>query len=195
MSRTKNTNTKKRKAKTLVAGIKARQYTPDFALSIPRRAAHFFQWASENYPHVFCPYNHALRAVMGYGYTPRLDSEEVERFRQRLGSVGKYLQETPYATELLRRPGSGARACVDDEDILKHCVPKRMGRLRSTKAALAQTVGLINPARIPNNKDNKAWKLWLTGPVNSVLRTVNSKAFDKKCSPPPMLTEASEEDE
>lgn len=170
---------RRRKASDIQSAIKEKMYAPDHEDSLPRRGAHFLNWAAERYPKEYIPYNFVVRAIMGYGRTPRMDSEEVERYRGKMTRIRQILQND-YGRELTSSPGIGVRATVADDDILRTEMMRKVKRFRSAKAAMEKTASLISVARLPASKE----KRWFENDVASILKTLKSPAFEKKLLPP-----------
>lgn len=168
-----------KKHRDLLTAIKQRDYIPNIEDSLPQRGAHFLNWAATNHPKEYVPYNFLVRAVMGYKRTPRMDAEEVTRYRGKMSRIRRILQDE-HGRELTSSPGIGVRATDSDDDILRTELKRKMQRFKNAKAALEKTSSLINTARLTASPD----KDWFQGDVSSLLKTLQSPAFNRKLLPP-----------
>jgi len=171
----------KRKKQGLENGID--NYVTDHKLSKARRAAHFFAWAKENYPYEFANWDVTLQAIEGYGKRPSLKSKEVLALR-RQGSFIRATLENDYGMCLVSQPGVGARATVDDGDMAKHAMTRRMKVLSSAQKAAEKTFALIDPQQIPNTPEFRPYKDWINKDVREVLKLTGTETFQRKCLPP-----------
>jgi hypothetical protein len=161
-----------------------RSYKPDMKMSLPQRAAHYLDWAAASYPGSYTPYNMLLKAIQGYAKTPRVDSDEVERLRRSLNGSVKGILRKQYTREVVTQPGYGIRATSDDLDMVKNSLTKKMVRLRGARNSVAQTVGMVDPANIPQTAEGKLWKDWYSRSAKDVVRQLTSPEFEKKLALP-----------
>ncbi len=152
-------------------------------LALVNRAAHFFNWAANNYTKSWIPWNWTLQAILGLARTPTLDSHGVIALRHDSGRIRAILQRD-YQRDMTIAKGLGARATVDSEDTLKTEAVKKAGRIRSAIKSAQTTVDLINPKQIPDTPENAPWKRWLSQSLSGAMREISSIAFERKMLPP-----------
>lgn len=176
--------TARKKKNSGALDISGYQHNPK--LSITQRAAHYLDWSAREYPKQFTPYNLLVKAIMGFGTTPRLDSDAVNSLRSNMQRVKHYLVGT-YGRELVSEPGVGVRATTDDADLLTTSLPVRLRRLQGAQKAVANTASLIDPTKIPDTPEMLKWKKWFKGDVKAALQTINATL-------PKLLTPAQKQD-
>lgn len=155
----------------------------DTALSKPARIAAFLDWWAQRHPYNFAAYNEILKAVEGYSRLPRMDTEEVEAIRACTGRAEKLLHGK-YKRALIRHRGLGARASVDDADVIRHKQSDRAKKVERSIVALARQDEIIDTRRVPDTAENRALKQWYQRDVKSILRQVASPEFLAKMLPP-----------
>lgn len=154
----------------------------DNALTMPHRIAAFLDWWAKRHPYDFAAYNEILKAVMGYQRLPRLDTEEVEQIRGTVGRAEPILHEK-YQRALVRSRGVGARATVDDIDVIRNKQVGRARRVERAIVALAHTGELIDVKRIPDNPANRDLKQWYSRDLNGILKQVSAPEYLAKMLP------------
>lgn len=180
---------RKKKETGLLDGVKA--YSGDRSMSRNQRIAQFLMWTAEHFPKQYCPHNVAVQAIEGYKNVPSINSKEVKMFKSGLCAANQILHKK-YGRALDTEPGVGIRATVDDADTASVALPKRVGRFRAAKNALANTVGLVDVANIPDTPEMKPWKTWFKTSVKDIMKMVNSPEFEQKLLPPVREPESTE---
>lgn len=143
-----------------------------------QRVAYYLNWAANEAPHQYQPFNEIVSQINAYGKLPRMNNDEVEAVRGGMHTVRKILQQQ-YDRDL-DVAGGGARATVDDQDTAAVVLPKKMKRLRSARNGVIATHGLIDPNKIKN----PAIKAYLTKSVSAVVKMIGTDDFEKKLLPP-----------
>lgn len=168
-----------RKTKKLTSTTIRKHYKqPDGVASLARRAAHFFDWAAEQYPRQYISWVIAYRASTGLWRTSERN-KSVELFRGRGSSIRRILIDE-YGREFTTAKGLGARATIDSEDTLKTEGVKKARRLQSAATAATRTAGLIKTSEISDPQ----WRKWLRGSLRGVIKEVSSPDFERKLLPP-----------
>jgi hypothetical protein len=142
------------------------------------RAAFFLNWAADEFPKAYMPWNAILQNIQGRQGLPRMSSDEVTALRGSCGQVRRALQR--HHKRDLVIAGSAARATTDDEDTAAVALPRKMKQLRSAKNAVMATHALIDPAQV---RDPRI-KTYLNRSVKEIMRVIGSAEFDKKLLPP-----------
>lgn len=168
--------------KSLETAIKT-VYEVPLELSMPRRTAHFLNWAAENYPNQYISYNVILKVINKLPNTPQIKSREVKNLASRMQSVKKVLL-SDYQKRMHSLPGVGVRATVDSADVLQNVLVSDARRFDSARRTLTQTANIINPAEIPNSPEMKPLKEWLAKGLKETLRLVNTPEWLQKALPP-----------
>ncbi len=161
-----------------------RGFKLDIKLSMPQRAAAYLDWAATTYPDAYTPYNMMLKAITGQAKTPRVNDPEVERLRSTLRASVRKIMQRQYNREVVSQPGYGVRATSTDLDLVRTSLTRKINRLRGAKNAVALTVGMVDPANIPNTPEAKPWKDWFSRSAKDIVRQLNSPEFEKKMLPP-----------
>ena len=168
-----NTAAKQLKKLSKQSQIDVSKYQREDGLSMPQRAAHFLDWAAQNYPGQIVAYNVTLKAVQGYTKMPILKSKEVEQLRSGMTRVRAILQEK-YAREMVTSPGAGVRATVDSLDTAQHSVPKKIVAVKRSKDSLAKTMSLVKVNEIPDTAEYKVLKAWIKRDVGEVMKGLSA---------------------
>jgi hypothetical protein len=159
------------------------EFPLDNGLTMPNRIASFLDWWATRHPYDFAAYNEICKAVQGYERLPRLDTEEVEQIRGTVGRAEPILHQK-YQRALVRNRGLGARATVDDVDVIRNKQGARAKRVERSIVALAHTDELIDTRRIPDSPQNRELKQWYARDVKSILKQVSGPEFLAKMLPP-----------
>lgn len=146
--------------------------------SLVRRAAHFFDWAADQYPKQYISWAIAYRASTGFWRTSERN-QSVELFRKRGSAIRRILVDE-YGREFTTAKGLGARATVGSEDTLKTEGVKKARRLQSAATAATRTAGLIKTSEISDPQ----WRRWLRGSLRGVIKEISSSEFEQKLLPP-----------
>ena len=174
---------KNKRNPTITEAINAGAYKKEIKLedNMAWRAARFLDWAARKYPKQSTPYNYMWKAINGFKKTPRLDSEDVERFRSSMSRVRRVLQDN-YGRDLWVDPGIGVRATTDSNDIVDGPLEKASRRVIQAQSSASRTASLVDPRKL--NAANKAW----FNDVQGALRKLASPAIGGK-----LLREAKED--
>ena len=124
-------------------------YVKNDADPLSLRCADFLHWLSKKSPEIFVAPNVAVKAIMGYGHTPRIGSDEVIKLRQRYGTIRKILRKK-HNQDLIIESGAGIRASVNSADVLVSSLPKYVTRLDRARTAVIQVDNLIDMKTVPN---------------------------------------------
>jgi len=160
-----------------------RGFKIDTTMSIPHRIAFLLDWAASHNPSALIPYNVILKYVMGYGHTPRVNNDEVETLRRKLSSARPILQKK-YKRDIRNVSGVGARATVDDLDLVKSSLPGNVRRVNSAHAALQRNAELVNVGKLPDHGPDKSWRDWYSRAVTPALKAIGSDERISKLLPP-----------
>lgn len=142
------------------------------------RAAFFLNWAADEFPKAYMPWNAILQNIQGRQGLPRMSSDEVAALRGSCGLVRRALQKQHKRDLVIA--GAAARATTDDEDTAAVALPRKMKSLRSAKNAVMATHALIDPTQV---RDPRI-KAYLNRSVKEIMRVIGSAEFDKKLLPP-----------
>jgi hypothetical protein len=115
--------------------------------SIRGRTAEFLFWAKEKYPYQIVTYEEITQAIFSLGSVPNNKSPHVKSVRGQMSSVGKRLLEL-FKVSLITERGVGARASVDDRDILEQSVTKEAERTSLAAAKLKKVSDLVSPEKL-----------------------------------------------
>lgn len=158
------------------------EYKVDERTSTVERSANALDWAAKKFPKQLVPYNVLLKAIMGYGYTPRLNSNQIEQLRGAMSRVKKVLR-VKYGRGLHSEPGAGVRATVDAEDQLRTDVRRAASRHHSSGQALAAAFSLVNLSEVPNTPQNKKLLHWAKTGLKEQIAAIQSPDFRKLLQP------------
>ncbi len=164
------------------AALSFENYEFDEKTSLVQRTAHALDWAATHFPMQFVPYNVLLKAINGFGYTPRLGSVGVENLRSSMSRVKKTLRIT-YGKGLVSEPGVGVRATIDSADQLRTDVRRAASRHHSSGKALAAAASLVNLSDVPNTPENKKILTWAKTSLRNTLSQIDSPEFKKLLEP------------
>lgn len=145
----KKTQLEKKRAQVLSqrkSKLKLNEFEPT-ATSICGKTAEFLMWARERYPYQTLTYEEITQAIFGLGRVPDVRSKHVKSVRGQMSSTGAKLINDHHTT-LISERGVGARAAVDDADILSESIPKAVERHRQTADALQRTADQVDPAKL-----------------------------------------------
>lgn len=120
--------------------------------SIRGRTAEFLFWAKGKYPYQLITYEEITQAIFSLGSVPNNKSPHVKSVRGQMSSVGKRLLEL-FKVSLITERGVGARASVDDKDVLEHSVTKEAERTSLAAAKLKKVSDLVSPERLASLLD------------------------------------------
>lgn len=152
-------------------------FVKDDAAPLSTRCADFLHWLCQKRPEVFVAPNIAVKAIMGYGHTPRLKSDEVDKLRSKYGTIRKVLR-AKYNRDLIVEAGAGIRASVDDADVLVSSLPKFVKKLDSARSAVIQADNLIDMKKVPNTPELAAHRAWHDKQVKPLNKLLISPAFE-----------------
>jgi len=155
----------------------------DMTMSIPARGAMLLAWAADKSAGTIIPYNIMLKYIMGYDHTPRTSSEEVESLRRKISSMRPILQDK-YKRDMRNVSGVGARATVDDLDVVKSSMPGNVRRVNSAHKALARNAELVRIDRLPSSGPDKQWRDWYSQSVSPAIKALRSDERIKGLLPP-----------
>lgn len=158
-------------------------YVKDDALPLSHRCADFLNWLCLKRPGVFAAPNIAVKAIMGYGHTPRLKSDEVDKLRTKYGTIRKVLR-AKYNRDLIVESGVGIRASVDSADILVVNIPKAVTRLTSARNAVITTDSLIDMKTVPQTPALQPYRDMHNRQIKPLVKTLLSPAFEAQLALP-----------
>lgn len=121
--------------------------------SICGRVAEFLHYCAELHPYSVITYEEITQAIFSLGRVPDTRSKHVKSVRSQMSTTGRLLSEK-YKHSLITLRGVGARASVDDADVLRESVTKDVERHRATGEKLKRTVELIDPQRLREQTHN-----------------------------------------
>ena len=156
----------------------------DTKLSKTARIAAFLDFWATEHPLDYAQYNEVLKAIEGYGYTPRLDNEECDKVRSKCHGAGRILR-SKYKRELVRHQGLGVRATVDSMDVIRHVQTKRVSKIENAVKAAADTDANVDLKSIPDSPENKPLKDWYKRDMKSLLKQLSSPDVMARMLPPP----------
>lgn len=201
MTRKPKTQMEKKRAQVLSlrkSKLKLTEFSPQ-ETSICGRTAEFLNWARVKYPHQTVTYEEITQAIFSLGRLPDLRSRHVRSVRNQMYSAAKKLIDV-YNTTLITEKGVGARAAVNDADILENSVPKAVERHRQTADALGRTAAQVHPealkkqlASLPDDKaktDLLALAKWFNEDLIKYVRKLKQpQQTAALLPPPPVVTE------
>lgn len=155
----------------------------DAELTKPARIAAFLAWWAQQRPYDFAAYNEILKAIMGYAKLPRMDTKDVEAVRDCTGRSEKILHEQ-FKRALIRHRGLGARASVDDADVIRH---KQVDRARQVERSVMRFVRqgeIVDVRRVPDSPENRVLKQWYQRDASNIIKMVSAPEFLAKLLPP-----------
>lgn len=109
----------------------------------PERAAHFLDWAAKSFPNRPVPAEHIVRVALLQPRLPKVDSTDVESFRNAKMTRVRMLLQREYKRALVYHPGAGWRASTDSEDIVVNDLEKRRKRVQSSIKAFRTSRDLV----------------------------------------------------
>ena len=135
---------RKRHENPLVEAINSGAYRPLLNIedSLPLRTATFLAWAAEKFPGAYVPYNWLYKAINGFRTTPRLESQEVERFRRNTMQAAKRHLYNKYHRAVTFSE-SGVRACTSDDDLCENPYEAAAKRLANAAENARRMAALI----------------------------------------------------
>lgn len=168
------------RTKSILDEIKA--YALDKTLSMPRRIAHCLDWCAGVSPQQYVPFQLLLKAVMGYGKTPNMNSKEIEQLRRRWTSVRKILL-SQYKRDLVIERGIGARATHGSEDVAKTTLVTRVRRFEGARRSVENTLAIVDPGKI-QDRELRSW----VGGLSPAFAQLESSDLVRKLLPPDAAT-------
>lgn len=159
-----------------------KDYEPDMKASLVERSANALDWSAANFPKQLVPYNLLLRAIMGYGYTPRLNANDVNALRSAMSRVRRVLR-IKYGRGLVSEPGAGVRATTDSTDQLRIGVRKAAQRHHASGQSLADAFSIVNMSEVPATPENKKLIHWAKTGLREQLSLIASPDFHKLLEP------------
>jgi hypothetical protein len=166
---------KKTEAASSSVDITTFAFNKEAALSA--RCAEFLVWLCAKSPKIFVSPNVAVRAIMGYGHTPRITSDEVKKLRSRYGTIRKILR-SKYKMDLLVEAG-GIRATVDSADALQTSVPKAVKKLDSARTAVVAADALVDMKTVPNTPELAPYRAMHNQRVKPLVKLLMSSSFEE----------------
>lgn len=154
----------------------------DTSQTKPARIAAFLTWWAKQHPHDFAAYNEILKAIEGYKKLPRMDTKDVEAVRECTGRAEKILHRD-YKRVLIRHRGLGARASVDDLDIIRNKQVQKAKRMHSAAKSFIDTDALVDVRTIADTAANRPWTNWYRRDAGAIVKMVNSEDFLGKLLP------------
>jgi hypothetical protein len=163
--------------------------------SIRSRVAEFLNKCANDYPHSVITYEEITQAIFELGRVPDSRAKHVKSVRGQMSSAGKLLMEK-YGRSLITCRGVGARASVDNADVLRESVTKDAERHRQTAEKLQKTASLIDPKVLEKElkelKGDPALKeelltlsTWFTESMGKYLKTLKRPQNEQALLPPP----------
>jgi|HubBroStandDraft_2_1064218.scaffolds.fasta_scaffold00001_92 hypothetical protein len=160
-----------------------RGFKIDMTMSISHRIAFLLDWAAKKNPYAIIPYNIILKYIMGFSHTPRMANEDVDTLRRKLPGCRPILQKK-YKRDIRNVSGVGARATVDDLDLVKSSLPGNVRRVNSAHAALQKNSEMVNIAKLPDHGPDKQWRDWYAKTVSPALKALSDDPRVAKLLPP-----------
>lgn len=164
--------------------------------SIRGRIAEFLNKCATNYPHSIILYEEITQAIFTLGRVPDQRSANVKSVRGQMSSAAKLLM-TKYERSLVTCRGVGARASVDNSDVLRESLTKDAERHRQTGEKLKRTAELIDPVIL--EKELKGLKgdptlkqemielsAWLKESMSKYIKTLGKPQSERALLPPPV---------
>jgi len=172
------------------------KYRPE-EKSVCGRIAEFLNFCAQEdrYPHSIITYEEITQAIFSLGRLPDGRSKHVKSTRGQTCSAGRILMEK-YKRSLITLRGVGARASVNDSDVLRESVTKDAERHRQTGEKLKKTVDLVSPERLKEQTDGLkgdpvlreemlTLSEWLTNTVKKYVRSLENPKTAAALLPPP----------
>jgi hypothetical protein len=148
------------------------QLPPDLK-SIAERTAHFLFWAAEHYPYVFIPITFVAQAIFAFSTPRRNGSPEANTASNSCSRAGELLRSR-FGREIVRKPGLGVRATVDELDKTKTVVPPAVRKNERTAKKLAAIVDNIDTKQIPKTAMTRPWVRWLEVEIRPSIKEIVS---------------------
>lgn len=159
----------------------------DDADHLSLRGAKFLHGLSVEKPGLFVTPNILVREVMGYGHTPRMNSDEVEKMRTRYTAIRKILRKE-FQQELLIEAGVGIRATTGSADVLVRALPKAVRKLTTAKNAVVEVDSLINMKDVPNTPELAPYRAMHHNQIKPLVRQLLSEEFQAQLKLPADLS-------
>jgi hypothetical protein len=115
--------------------------------SISGRVCEFLHWASLKYPKSIITYEEITQAVFMLGKKPSTGSKAVKSVTSAI-SRSRKVMKPKYKQDILTEKGVGARATVDELDVLSTSILRDTETHRRSAAKLKSTVDLINEKKL-----------------------------------------------
>jgi len=192
----KKTQLEKKRSQILAqrkSRLKLTDFTP-LETSIRGRTAEFLCWAREKYPYQTMTYEEITQAIFSLGRLPDVRSKHTRSVRGQMSSAGKKLMDD-FNTTLITERGVGARAAVDDTDVLRESIPKAVERHRQTAVALQRTADQVHPdnlkkqlAELPDDKEKEellALARWFNDDLSKYVKKLKQPQQTAALLPPP----------
>lgn len=133
-------------------------------LTFPHRTAQFLDGCAKRNPFQLIRYDEIWRAVNLFPTRQKLGNDDLKRVKSYVQRANSWLHKYGRALVL---GADGARASVDDQDIVESVTPKKVGRMQSAIKSLQDTDALINARNVQGEMGG-----WYTKAVKPCLNTL-----------------------
>jgi len=127
------------------------KYTVDLKMSVPRRVAHFLDWAALHHPLRCWSAPEVWQICMQLPRLPR-DSEFNRKAMAATAGRSRSILQELYGRTLVTQRGIGFRASVGSEDVHDNCMPDRIKRAKSALGQLTVTAVFVDAKELPAHK-------------------------------------------
>jgi hypothetical protein len=136
--------------------IDARYYPADVSVdsTIPQRCAQYLDNCAKKWPYQLIRYDEVYRNIHLLKKRGNTTLQDIKRTKQQVRSCQKWLAE--YGRHLVLGE-MGARAAVDDLDIVTNVAPKKMSRVVASIKAAQQMDALVNTKNLPKGNPMADW--------------------------------------
>lgn len=117
------------------------------ARSISGKVCEFLLWAREKYPKYFILHEEITQAIFSLGRMPTKSSKHVRSVANAMGRARKVMKDK-FQQDIIVQRGVGARATVDDLDVMTTSVMRDVEKHERTARNLKETVGLIDSKQL-----------------------------------------------
>jgi len=162
--------------------------------SIVGRIAEFLNWAKDRYPSQILTYEEITQAIFSLGSVPRKGSRNVKSVQRQISASKRIIQDR-YKTTLVTERGIGARAAVNDMDMLEGPLPLAVVRHQQTAKSLKDIANLISPERLQNQigevgdlklrEDLMELSKWFNDTLFKYLKSLDRPRIAAALLPPP----------
>lgn len=147
------------------------------------RIAAFLAWWVQKLPGDFASYNEIVKAIEGYDHLPQYKGREALAVRK-LMQAARYHLRKHHSRDLLTSRGLGARATIDDADMIRNVSTVQAMAVERSVRKLAETDAMVDVNHVPDTPENAPLKRWYKTSVRGILKQIANPEFAQKLLPP-----------